>query len=208
MESDELTTITGKQEEFSFESEIITVCHDNTGGISSVAKDVCNALGIQNNADAIKMLDDDEKGVEIIYTPGGKQKVNVINESGLYTLIMRSRKAVAKRFRKWVTAEVLPSIRRTGQYSVANGPPHDVCILQEAVEKAAIHEAAVMRIALHDLAKQNGITSPEEFSQLARESLSNGDANPNPKLWEIAKPHPDTVKRIMARVMDRLSGQS
>lgn len=62
------------------------------------------------------MLDDDEKGAHIVRTPGGEQEVTIINESGLYSLILRSRKPSAKRFKKWVTSEVLPSIRKTGRY--------------------------------------------------------------------------------------------
>lgn len=88
-----------------------------------VAKDVCDALGLRNSRKAIGMLDDDEKGVTSSYTPGGMQAVNVINESGLYTLILRCRDAVTPgtvsyRFRKWVTGEVLPSIRKNGIYAM------------------------------------------------------------------------------------------
>ena len=61
-------------------------------------------------------LDDDEKGLSIVQTPGGEQEMLVINESGLYSAILRSRKAEAKRFKKWVTAEVLPAIRKNGRY--------------------------------------------------------------------------------------------
>lgn len=82
-----------------------------------VAADVCAVLGIKNASDALaKSLDSDEKGVEIIYTLGGQQKLNVVNESGLYSLVLRSNKPEARKFRKWVTSEVLPSIRKTGQY--------------------------------------------------------------------------------------------
>lgn len=81
-----------------------------------VAADVCVALDIRNYRDAVSTLDADEKGVGITDTLGGQQKVTIINESGLYALILRSRKPVAKKFRKWVTSEVLPSIRKTGQY--------------------------------------------------------------------------------------------
>lgn len=84
-----------------------------------VAKDVCDILDIKNARDAIaKVLDEDERGVDNIYTQGGEQEMNVISESGLYALILRSRKPEAKKFRKWVTSEVLPSIRETGSYSV------------------------------------------------------------------------------------------
>ncbi len=82
-----------------------------------VAKDLCGVLGIQNSRDTLaKILDDDEKGVATIYTPGDRQEVATVNESGLYSLIMRSRKPNAKAFKKWVTSEVLPSIRKYGYY--------------------------------------------------------------------------------------------
>ncbi len=83
-----------------------------------VAKDVCDVLGIQNSRDSInKMLDDDEKGVAKIYTLGGTQDMTVVSESGLYNLIFRSNKPEARAFRKWVTSEVLPAIRQTGNYT-------------------------------------------------------------------------------------------
>ncbi|MCW1937508.1 Bro-N domain-containing protein [Pseudomonas sp. MDMC_285] len=81
-----------------------------------VAADVCQALAVRNNRDALSRLDEDEKGVATTDTLGGSQAVGIINESGLYSLILTSRKAEAKRFKKWITAEVLPAIRRTGQY--------------------------------------------------------------------------------------------
>ena len=91
------------------------------GQIWFVANDVCQALNIVNPRDAIKKLDDDEKGVALTDTLGGSQQLSIINESGLYVLILRSRDAmkqgsVPHQFRKWVTAEVLPSIRKTGSY--------------------------------------------------------------------------------------------
>ena len=81
-----------------------------------VAADVCKALEVRNPRDAVARLDDDERGVAITDTLGGKQEVSTINESGLYSLILTSRKVEAKRFKKWVTSEVLPSIRKTGGY--------------------------------------------------------------------------------------------
>lgn len=83
-----------------------------------VAKDVCDALTIGNSRDAIGRLDDDEKGVSVVATPSGEQQMNIVNESGLYNLIFQSRKPEAKKFRKWVTGEVLPSIRKTGRYEI------------------------------------------------------------------------------------------
>lgn len=83
-----------------------------------VAADVCAVLGLGNVSMALERLDDDEKGVSSIDTLGGAQQMAVINESGLYSLVLGSRKPDAKPFKKWVTAEVLPSIRKTGAYSV------------------------------------------------------------------------------------------
>lgn len=81
-----------------------------------VAKDVCNALDIKNSRDAVSRLDEDEKGVATTDTPGGKQKLQTVNEPGLYQLIFISRKSEAKTFKRWVTHEVIPSIRKHGGY--------------------------------------------------------------------------------------------
>ena len=100
---------------FDFEDNAVRVV-DIDGEPWFVAADVARVLDIQNIRQNLNDLDDDEKGVYNTYTPGGTQEMRVINESGLYNLIFRSRKPEAKKFRKWVTAEVLPSIRKTGMY--------------------------------------------------------------------------------------------
>lgn len=79
-----------------------------------IAADVCRSLGLDRTA--VRRLDDDERGVRTMHTAGGPQSVGVINESGLYSLIFSSRKESAKRFKKWVTSEVLPSLRKHGGY--------------------------------------------------------------------------------------------
>ncbi len=87
-----------------------------------VANDLCRTLDIQNPRDVVaKQLDDDEKEVDTIYTLGGPQKVNIVSEPGLYHLIFISRKPEAKKFRRWVFHEVLPSIRKYGFYGFLNG---------------------------------------------------------------------------------------
>ena len=106
---------------FNFESNSIrTLAIDNEPWF--VAKDVCDAIGLTNSRMSLIALDEDEKGVSLIYTPSGQQEMNIVSESGMYTLILRCRDAVKKgsvphRFRKWVTSEVLPQIRKTGSYS-------------------------------------------------------------------------------------------
>lgn len=99
-----------------------------------VANDVCNALGYSNPRDAIaKHLDDDEKGVANSDTLGGNQQLTIISESGLYALVLRSRKPEARKFAKWVTSEVLPSIRQTGCYG---SPQRDVHLVEHAHQLA------------------------------------------------------------------------
>lgn len=100
---------------FRFEGtrEIRTVLKD--GEPWFVAKDICDILELTNPTVAIESLDDDERSK---YFLGRQGEVNIINESGLYALVFKSRKPEAKAFRKWVTSEVLPAIRKTGQYTV------------------------------------------------------------------------------------------
>lgn len=107
-----------------------------------VAKDVCDALDLTNSRMALQSLDDDEKGVSLIYTPGGRQEMQIVSESGLYTLILRCRGAVtngsnAHRFRKWITSEVLPLIRKTGKYAVPVQPELPLSETPETFRKAA-----------------------------------------------------------------------
>lgn len=83
-----------------------------------VAKDVAVILGYNNPRDAVRNhVYDDDKGVEKIDTPGGKQKFTIVNESGIYSLIFGSRKTDAKEFKHWVTSEILPSVRKYGFYA-------------------------------------------------------------------------------------------
>lgn len=81
-----------------------------------VAKDVCDVLEISKHRDAVSRLDDDERGSVLVDTLGGLQEMTAVNEAGLYSLIMTSRKPEAKQFKRWVTHEVLPTIRKTGGY--------------------------------------------------------------------------------------------
>lgn len=83
-----------------------------------VAKDVCDALGLANPSESLKALDEDELTSETLRSGGQGREMNLINESGLYTLILRSNKPEARAFRRWVTHEVLPTLRKTGHYSI------------------------------------------------------------------------------------------
>lgn len=105
---------------FDFETNAVRVVMINDAPWF-VAADVCRVLEHTNSRAALKRLDDDERGVSKVYTLGGAQEMGVISESGLYALIITSNKPAAKRFRKWVTAEVLPAIRRDGAYFQPSG---------------------------------------------------------------------------------------
>lgn len=82
-----------------------------------VAKDVCDVLSLINSRKAVNALDSDERLTYLIVTSGQGRKMWLVNESGLYHLIFQSRKPEAKAFRKWVTSEVLPELRKTGSYA-------------------------------------------------------------------------------------------
>lgn len=100
---------------FDFEEQAIrTVMRD--GEPWFVAVDVCRVLELANTSQAVSRLDEDEKGIISNDTLGGPQQMLIISESGFYALVNRSDKLEAKRFRKWVTSVVLPSIRKTGSY--------------------------------------------------------------------------------------------
>lgn len=101
---------------FKFNKSTIRITVDDAGITWFLAKDVCDVLTIANVSDAVDRLDADEKGIANSDTRGGTQQMSIISESGLYSLAMRSSKPEAKAFKKWVTSEVLPSIRKTGSY--------------------------------------------------------------------------------------------
>ncbi|EOZ4488861.1 Bro-N domain-containing protein [Salmonella enterica subsp. diarizonae] len=146
-----------------------------------VAADVCAVLGIVNSRDALNKLDEDERGVALTDTLSGSQKMAIINESGLYTLILRCRDAVKPgtvphRFRKWVTNEVLPAIRKTGRYQhpVAT-PPRTAEPLTRSDMKNLNYLVVMMtrqfsrtgswRLGVwHALRRATGVPSPELFT--------------------------------------------
>lgn len=102
---------------FAFEDSLVRSRLDENGEPWFVAKDVCRVLGIEWKGSAsMGPLDDDEKGAVILHTSGGEQEALTISESGLYALVFRSRKPQARAFSKWVRAEVLPALRKSGHY--------------------------------------------------------------------------------------------
>lgn len=101
-----------------------------------VAKDVCEVLEFANHNETLKRLDGDEKGVSSIDTPGGEQEMLIVNEPGLYCLILGSRKPEAKVFKRWITHEVIPSIRKHGAY-----------LTPEKIEEALLNPDVIIDLA-------------------------------------------------------------
>ncbi len=134
--------------QFAFQGQAVrTILKD--GETWFVAADVCTVLEHTNSRVAVSRLDDDEKGVSSVYTLGGGQETTVVNESGLYNLIFTSRKPQAKAFRRWVTSEVLPSIRATGRYDAAGDP-------QAAIEEQGRQTLELLRALVALLTPKEG----------------------------------------------------
>lgn len=103
---------------------------EKDGEVWWVLRDVCNVLGIVKTDKVAQRLDDDEKGASLVSTPSGQQNMTVVNEPGLYKVILRSDKPDAKNLMRWVTHEVLPSIRQTGSYSIQAMSPAQLIAAQ------------------------------------------------------------------------------
>lgn len=148
-----------------------------------VAADVCAVLEIAHAASSLRFLDEDEKGVHSVHTLGGEQLVTVINEAGLYSLILRSRKAEAKAFKRWITHDVLPAIRKTGQYGTPAAISFEemtaqvIAGLQERID-AAQQRAAELEApakAWTELSSAEGdFTVSDAAKTLARANISTG----------------------------------
>lgn len=138
-----------------------------------VGKDVAEALGYKNPQEAVRThVDDDDKGVSKILTPGGEQLVPIINESGLYSLVLSSKLPTAKKFKRWVTAEVLPSIRRHGGYIQGQKELTGEELMAKAL-LVAQKTLADREARLADLTVQNQIMAPKAdyFDELVDRNL-------------------------------------
>ena len=117
-------------QQFYFNGAALRTLTDKTGEPWFVAKDVCDILEISNPSDALKRLDDDERSR---FNLGRQGETNIVNEAGLYVLVLGSRKPEAHEFKRWVTHEVLPQIRKTGGYIPTTDADDDMTILAKAV---------------------------------------------------------------------------
>ena len=163
-------TIQSQLSTFNFESNSIrTLVINNEPWF--VAKDVCDTLKISNVSDALLKLDDDEKatiGLTDSQAGNGAQSISIISESGMYTLILRCRDAVKKgsvphRFRKWVTAEVLPAIRKTGKYE-SKTTVDDRTGLRNAVNMLVSKKGLIYSDAYHLIHQRFNVESIEDLT--------------------------------------------
>lgn len=150
-----------------------------------VGKDVCRCLELNNNRMALERLDDDEKGVSLIDTPGGKQEMITINEPGLYSLVLSSRKPEAKKFKRWITHEVIPAIRKYGGYLTPKKieevltDPDTIIKLATQLKEEREKRLEAERIKKQIAASQNSLL----VRQVAKIASKNGIVIGEKRLW-------------------------
>lgn len=145
-----------------FNENQLQIVQDDLGNPWFVAKDVMNVLGIKSQAHALRKVDPDDKGeAELQGESDFLRKHAIVSEAGLYTLIMQSNKESAKKFQKWVTTEVLPSIRKTGSYVARTIDPLDqlkmhVAVMEKQRDEIRLLNSSLEKVAIE--AKQEGDT--------------------------------------------------
>lgn len=157
------------------------------------AADAARALGIAQVASTLRDFPSDEKGMHATHTPGGVQKVTILNEPGLYRLIFQSRKAEAERFKKWVFTEVLPAIRREGRYSLPG-------VEGEVMRMRAVLDEAIRAVVAGTMALEKGTVVAKLAAQWVKTL---------PREWQhgLALPAPQVSaaqwEALAAAVVDR-----
>lgn len=160
-----------------------------------VGKDIAQALGYRNTKDALaRHVDDEDKGGSQITTPSGAQEMTIINESGVYSLIFSSKLEKAQQFKRWVTAEVLPAIRKTGGYLTPAAAEQLAAAVREAVA-GELKEIKDRVTALED-----AVTDPVAFPIPALPAPPPKDAEPDRQ-----PPGRDYLKRWMRTASEKLN---
>jgi hypothetical protein len=193
---------------FDFEGRQIRVFTDEQGEPWFVAADVCHVLGIGNPRQAMTRLDDDERGVISTDTPGGMQPMATVNEPGLYTLVLGSRKPEAKRFKRWVTHEVLPAIRRTGSYAVPGIAPTPASFpseKQDSVSALLLIGQAVAQVpgVKPGIAMAATLTCIQENTGLAMETLRRALPAAEDPICSLNATQLGRLMNMSARVMNQ-----
>lgn len=170
----------------------IRAIRDEDGEPSFVAKDVAKALGYRMASDMTRRLDEDEKGTRSVRTPGGDQEMAVITEAGLYAAVLGSKVPEAKAFKRWVTHEVLPALRRDGGYMVErHESPEEtmaraVLLAQTTIDrqKARIAELEPKALFADAVAASDGTCLVGELAKMIRQ---NGVAMGQNRLFELMR---------------------
>jgi len=158
---------------FDYEShKVRTVLKNNE--VWFVAKDVCGVLGIQRGREVVTSRLEKDEADKICLTDslGRKQETYIVNESGLYSLILRSNKPEAKKFKKWVTSEVLPSIRKTGSYSTQKQLPKTY---SEALRQLADEVDKTERLQIENQKKEKRLTEAQPKADFYDTAMSSKD---------------------------------
>lgn len=173
--TNEITTLQFNNDQFGQ----LRAIQDESGEPWFVAKDVCDALCLGRQHDSTRYLDADEKGEGLVDTPSGRQTMVVINEPGFYKLVLKSRKPEAKAFQRWVTHEVLPSIRKKGGYIAAAADESPEQIMARAVllaqdtiarQKAQIEELKPKALFADAVAASDGTCLVGELAKMMRQN--------------------------------------
>lgn len=173
--TNEITTLQFNSDQFGQ----LRAIQDESGEPWFVAKDVCDALCLGRQHDSTRYLDADEKGEGLVDTPSGRQTMVVINEPGFYKLVLKSRKPEAKAFQRWVTHEVLPSIRKKGGYIAAAPDETPEQIMARAVllaqdtiarQKAQIEELKPKALFADAVAASDGTCLVGELAKMMRQN--------------------------------------
>ena len=151
---------------FSFKNnQVRTVQIDNDAWF--VGKDVATILGYSQTAKAVRdHVDDDDKGVSVLDTPGGQQRMTLINESGVYSLVFGSNLPNAKEFKRWVTKEVLPEIRKTGSFNSPQSP-EEMLALTMNVTNRTVKRVESIEKDVNDL-KNNVLLDTGSYAVIGR----------------------------------------
>lgn len=169
--------------------EVRTILRDDEPWF--VGKDVAECLGYKDTSDAIKRhIEQEDKGIGEIPTPGGNQKVKIINESGIYSLVLSSKLQTAKKFKRWVTSEVLPQIRQTGGYIPHSEDETEEDILAKAIliaqktiekkNKIIEEQKPLVSFANKVATSQNSLLVREVAKLASKEGIAIGEK----RLWQ------------------------
>lgn len=197
-----LSTVTGLVP-FHFEGRQVRVSLDDDGTAWFVAQDACEVLDIRT--DQTRRLDADEKGLRSIQTPSGAQQMVVVNEPGLYALVFGSRKPEAKAFKRWIGHEVLPTIRKTGSYSMTT-PSAEMPVVPQSFADA-LRLAADQQDVIATQAEQLAAAAPAvEFVERYADSTGTKGFRQVAKLLN-AKENEFREFLLDAKILYRLAGE-